>query len=503
MKLVKSLLLGSAAALSTVAGAQAADLPVRKAAPVEYVSLCPAFGRGFWTIPGTDTCLGISGFARLEIGLAERTSREQDVLGWRARGRLNFDARTATAAGPVRAYIRLDARNDTGTPFAGNFARGFPGSTTAINARIDPISGIGTGRAVLLEQAYVQWGGLIAGRTTSFFNPGPRGDRFIGLRFDDAVDNELIGYNLDLTQGGQGFEIAVSAENALNRRTNTTAIAGFAGAGGNVVAPFIYEGQEWPDFVGRVTYKGTWGSAFVAGAVHQVADTGIAPGAIGPFFFSPVFGPLGGLPLTPRASADDEIGFAITGQVDVNLPFLAAGSLVWANATYADGALSYAGYGSRAGLTGFGFGSGTGLTNNPIFQALGLPVADAVVVNGSLETTEAFSFAGGLLHYFTPQLRANLIGSYSFVDFAEGTSGAGSVAGTSIGYVDFQEINIGGSMIYSPVAGLDLGVEVLYTNINPRGSIVVERPVTGGSATRTVRAEEDFLQGRLRISRNF
>ena len=36
MKMVKSLLLGSAAGLMAVAGAQAADFPV-KAAPVEYV----------------------------------------------------------------------------------------------------------------------------------------------------------------------------------------------------------------------------------------------------------------------------------------------------------------------------------------------------------------------------------------------------------------------------------------------------------------------------------
>ena len=47
MKLAKSLLLGSAAGLSVVAGAQAADLaPVRKAAPVEYVRVCTAYVRG-------------------------------------------------------------------------------------------------------------------------------------------------------------------------------------------------------------------------------------------------------------------------------------------------------------------------------------------------------------------------------------------------------------------------------------------------------------------------
>src|SRR2546430_2170906 len=42
MKMVKSLLLGTAAGLVAVAGAQAADLPV-KAKPVEYVKICSVY----------------------------------------------------------------------------------------------------------------------------------------------------------------------------------------------------------------------------------------------------------------------------------------------------------------------------------------------------------------------------------------------------------------------------------------------------------------------------
>ena len=59
MKLGKSLLLGSAAAFVATAGAQAADLPMRKAAPVEYVKVCDAYGAGFFYIPGTDTCIKV------------------------------------------------------------------------------------------------------------------------------------------------------------------------------------------------------------------------------------------------------------------------------------------------------------------------------------------------------------------------------------------------------------------------------------------------------------
>ena len=59
---LKSLLFGSAALLAAGTGAQAADLPT--AEPVEYVRICDAFGTGFFYIPGTDTCLRISGRVR-------------------------------------------------------------------------------------------------------------------------------------------------------------------------------------------------------------------------------------------------------------------------------------------------------------------------------------------------------------------------------------------------------------------------------------------------------
>src|SRR5208337_1301005 len=62
MTLMKSLLLGSAAALVTVAAAQAADLPTKKGAPAaEYVRICHINGVAGFVIPGSDTCLKISG----------------------------------------------------------------------------------------------------------------------------------------------------------------------------------------------------------------------------------------------------------------------------------------------------------------------------------------------------------------------------------------------------------------------------------------------------------
>ena len=66
MKMVKSLLLVSAAGLVAVSGAQAADLPV-KAKPVEYVKVCSLYGAGFYYIPGTDICMKVGGYIRYQV----------------------------------------------------------------------------------------------------------------------------------------------------------------------------------------------------------------------------------------------------------------------------------------------------------------------------------------------------------------------------------------------------------------------------------------------------
>src|SRR5580704_4159381 len=65
MKTYKALILGSAAGLLAVGGAQAADLPM-KAKAVEYVKICSLYGAGFYYIPGTDTCIRIGGAIRLD-----------------------------------------------------------------------------------------------------------------------------------------------------------------------------------------------------------------------------------------------------------------------------------------------------------------------------------------------------------------------------------------------------------------------------------------------------
>src|SRR5919112_6274634 len=117
MKLIKSLLLGSVAGLAAVAGAQAADLPVAKAAAVEYVRVCSAYGEGFFYIPGTETCLRIGGRVRADYLFGEPVTRSEDAIGFRARGRIHADARTETPYGALRALVRFEISRSSGTGF--------------------------------------------------------------------------------------------------------------------------------------------------------------------------------------------------------------------------------------------------------------------------------------------------------------------------------------------------------------------------------------------------
>src|SRR4030081_1703761 len=120
MKMVKSLILGSAAGLIAMGGAQAADLPV-KAKAVEYVRICSLYGAGFFYIPGTDTCIKLGGYLRVDTtfnggahgapawnGDLGQQNRFRDYYVSRSRMAFSLDTRTATEYGVVRTYGQAD-----------------------------------------------------------------------------------------------------------------------------------------------------------------------------------------------------------------------------------------------------------------------------------------------------------------------------------------------------------------------------------------------------------
>jgi hypothetical protein len=77
----KSLLLGSAAVLIAVSGARAADVVIIEPEPVEYVRVCDAYGAGWWFIPGTETCIKVSGYVRTTYSHTERSLNDGHFVG--------------------------------------------------------------------------------------------------------------------------------------------------------------------------------------------------------------------------------------------------------------------------------------------------------------------------------------------------------------------------------------------------------------------------------------
>src|SRR5206468_3364120 len=179
MKMVKSLILGSAAGLVAMSGAQAADLPV-KAKAVEYVRICSLYGAGFWYIPGTDTCIKLGGYLRVDTtfngsiydqpawsGDLGQRNRYFDNFSSRSRMALTIDTRTATEYGVVRTFGQGDFQFNnytTANPSASTFTvnslpAGLSGST---------LDGVGGGY-VAVEYVFIQFAGFTFGKSSSAY----------------------------------------------------------------------------------------------------------------------------------------------------------------------------------------------------------------------------------------------------------------------------------------------------------------------------------------------
>ena len=162
MKMVRSLLLGSAAGIVAVSGAQAADMPV-KAKPVEYVKICALYGAGYYYLPGTDICVKHGAYVRYQtyygvggnsttgpmVGPAGQNTRLQGFgqdYQMRARAVYTLDARTQTEYGTLRAYVLIGATWDS--PLVQSVA--------------------GNQATLYATRAFIQFAGFTVGRATSF-----------------------------------------------------------------------------------------------------------------------------------------------------------------------------------------------------------------------------------------------------------------------------------------------------------------------------------------------
>src|ERR1700704_5458338 len=147
MSALRNLVLGSAASLLAVGGAQAADLPV-KAKAVEYVKICSLYGAGFFYIPGTDTCIKLGGYLRVDTtfnsnsvqdqpawaGDSGQQNRYRDYFSARSRLAFTVDTRTATEYGVVRTFGQADFQFDNFGTSNSTVLGTFPaGASNALN----------------------------------------------------------------------------------------------------------------------------------------------------------------------------------------------------------------------------------------------------------------------------------------------------------------------------------------------------------------------------------
>ena len=417
MKLGKSLLLGSAAALVATVSAQAADLPVRKAAPVDYVRVCDYAGTGYFYIPGTDTCLAVQGFVRVEAAFVNNAriltvasgsfsvgnigsnggntgslqagitpGRSRDQSGFFTRGRIAVDTRTQTAYGTVRAYVRYQSDRTTGN-YGQDGGVNNPG---------------GAGNTTYLDKGFIQFAGITAGRVQSFFDLFADNYNYDGIANSDE-STQVLAYTYTTTGG---FSATLSLEAPDGARKD--GIGNFVnGAVASTPATVAYSGDTVPDIVGQLNVTQAWGQAQLSGAYHTINTQTASLGAAGANF-----------------QTKDADGFAVQGGFQLKLPMLAAGDDLWVEGAYQQGAYLYQ---DSDGNMSNGF-------YNQIVGGFTRQDHDAYALNNgngtySLALSKGYSVMAALNHYFTPNFHDVLYGSYEHSDYGNRAASISWVAG--------------------------------------------------------------------------
>ena len=198
MKLVKSLLLGTAAGLCGDRWRPGRGPSLEEGCCRRIRPRLLDLRRGLLLHPGHRNLPARSAavFAPT-ICTRSRSPAPADAIGFRARGRLQLDARTTTSYGLLRSVVRMEITRNSGTPFT---------DTGRITTSPD------------IAQAFIQFGGLTAGRVTTFFDNSDLPTEHMGtLRFSDAPDVDLLAYTFTF---GNGFSATISIEDGLERRSN-------------------------------------------------------------------------------------------------------------------------------------------------------------------------------------------------------------------------------------------------------------------------------------------
>jgi hypothetical protein len=483
-------LLGSAIGLAAVGGADAADLPSRQAAPIEYVRICNGYGYGYFYIPGSNVCLKVGGIVRADLYLRPGapagvpnqdaynlagTAYARDPIQYRDRLYLNFDANSPSEYGEVSAHaiVRFTEDSLPPSPFGGGRIT-VAGLPPGAKENAGSFQGLSTGQ-VYMDAAYVQWAGLTAGIAHSFFDFYTHyyevGAYAVGVS-DQPLD--LFAYT---AQSG-GFSATASAEDPTTRRigdsSGDTLSTNVNPANAKTAAYLTYGSLNAPDVVGNLRYDGNWGAAQVAGALHEVnsAPIGLAGGTL----------PVGYTPATVW-------GGALDAGVKINLNSLGPGDTMTAQVSWDRGAADY--------TNAWSYWSGT---SNLYFKNLNIsvPANDAFVLpDGSIGLSQAIGGFLGYQHFWTPLLRSSVLGSY--LQIREPSAALALSASTT----DATLWDVGFNTVWSPVKELDIGAEVLYTNLLLSGAKLATGSVSPTGATIPTPANSNDWRVRLRIQMRF
>ena len=452
MKLVKSLMLGSAAGLIAMSGAQAADLPV-KAKAVEYVRICSLYGAGFWYIPGTDTCIKIGGYLRVDStyngstvydapaysGDAGQGNRFKDHFDSRSRLALTVDTRTATEYGVVRTFGQGDFQFQ-------NFGTSNP---SVISAAPSVLGGLNNatlssagGGYVAVEYVFIQFAGFTFGKSSSAFAtpwngyPGNNTSFLIGGH-DTVTGVNNIQYQ---AQFGNGVSATVGLDDpTVFNRTPLYNLglglgAPFTGGVGRIsglVGSNAYGGWVMPDVVGNVRVDQAWGLFQVSGALHMVNASYNALGAGGTPLNSPAAGALSTSFNNSVLSGhpDDKLGGAVMLALQIkNLPtgpgddFKIDGT--WAKGdtkeviSTSGGSPSFAMLGGVPGQFGSSGSIAFGPTNDGVYLPTN-PFTGSVLSGGDdkIHLTTAYGVRGAFNHNWDPYWSTSLWGGAGWVRF--------------------------------------------------------------------------------------
>ena len=374
----------AAAVAATATSAGAADLNKPAKAAVDYVKVCDAYGAGFFYIPGSDTCLKIGGRVYFDVrtggGQCQRITGSTSTLATNSRVFNPFYTRDAI-------YVNLDAR--TNTEF------GLLRSFEDIRVRYTTAAPVQTAPELDLDLGFIQWGGLTVGKARSFFDFQPIGYS-MGFDFVAYQTNTLIntvaytanfGNGVTGTIGLQDSSSADSTYNNLLRNEGATVNSAFT-------TEDTYGGNQQPDVVANLNIAQAWGSAQIAGALHQDYSASAAVGA--------------------------KEGYALNAGVEFKLDQIAKGDKIAVGAGYAVGAVGF--------LTPFDSGSAT---IGKAFRPGNYIGEDWAVVNGSMQQSKTWGGVVSFEHNFNPNFTLDLDGSVVGVSNTSSRSETTStVAGT-------------------------------------------------------------------------